>query len=568
MPRSRHTLLVAGIVLGGCLLRALFLSHDALWVDEAESAINALTILEHGYPTDHYLGMPIYENTLVRPWPESEEYEFKDISYSRRGMAIYHGWLPLYAIAAALSAAGFAPDQPAETPVATHAAAELTRRTVVPRLPSLAFSAVFLLCLYRLGRELQGRELGLAVLLAAACCEPVVWFGWQARYYAATLAFSAATALWILKLGKDRRLSTAAVLGLLLVLLFHCHSLSFLIMAAVLACSLPRCLAQPRPLLRLGVLGAIVAAGTVPWMIATGFLGEAPAIPMAWTLLGPHDFAAYALRFPTLSLVVGLGLAAPLITRFCSRRLPPQTASALAERQGTLTFASPWLLIALLAFSFLIPAASHFTRRLTLVLVIPGLLLTASMLSTALRVLRGKASPAWTSLATAGLLLALGKLPFSEKQGSFGAEVPHLVAMVNRWPLRPGTKLYATPNDHLVMTYYTGLPFQSIAAVRRSFLDSYPGDVIILEGQSADEQVRNPFVNGQIVSPNYFRVMEIPLRSGRSFTDDDRAGNTPVAVLSRPLAERLFGSENPVGKRIKLPELLSLSTKENRIGCR
>ena len=82
-------------------LRARNLGWPPLWADEAESAINALTIVAEGLPTDHHLGLPIYENTLVRPWPESAEYEFRDISYSDRGLAVYHGWIPLYAIAGA-----------------------------------------------------------------------------------------------------------------------------------------------------------------------------------------------------------------------------------------------------------------------------------------------------------------------------------------------------------------------------------------------------------------------------------------------------------------------------------
>jgi hypothetical protein len=46
--------------------------------------------------------------------------------------------------------------------------------------------------------------------------------------------------------------------------------------------------------------------------------------------------------------------------------------------------------------------------------------------------------------------------------------------------LSDDTRLYATPNGHLVMTYYTGLPIQSVAPIRKTFLDSYPGPVVII----------------------------------------------------------------------------------------
>src|SRR3954452_18663121 len=91
------------ILIAGILIRMQNLDTRPLWVDEAESSINALTILEHGVPTDSYLGVPIFENTHVWQWPESPEYEFRDVSYSDKHLAVYHGWLPLYSIAASLA---------------------------------------------------------------------------------------------------------------------------------------------------------------------------------------------------------------------------------------------------------------------------------------------------------------------------------------------------------------------------------------------------------------------------------------------------------------------------------
>ena len=105
----REKALAGALVLLALVLRGAWLGSPLLWIDEAESAINALTIVDHGVPVDHHLGLPLYENTLVRPWPESAEYEFRDLSYSDRGLAVYHSWLPLYAIAGALRLAGVTP---------------------------------------------------------------------------------------------------------------------------------------------------------------------------------------------------------------------------------------------------------------------------------------------------------------------------------------------------------------------------------------------------------------------------------------------------------------------------
>jgi putative ABC transport system permease protein len=55
-----------------------------------------------------------------------------------------------------------------------------------------------------------------------------------------------------------------------------------------------------------------------------------------------------------------------------------------------------------------------------------------------------------------------------------------------------------------------------------------------------------------VVTPDYFRVMRVPLLRGRDFTDRDDAGSTMVAVVSEPLARKIFPGEDPVGKHITI----------------
>jgi predicted permease len=55
------------------------------------------------------------------------------------------------------------------------------------------------------------------------------------------------------------------------------------------------------------------------------------------------------------------------------------------------------------------------------------------------------------------------------------------------------------------------------------------------------------------VSPGYLKVMGIPLLSGRFFDDHDRQGGEYVIVIDDVMAKLAFGSENPVGKRIWIP---------------
>jgi putative ABC transport system permease protein len=54
------------------------------------------------------------------------------------------------------------------------------------------------------------------------------------------------------------------------------------------------------------------------------------------------------------------------------------------------------------------------------------------------------------------------------------------------------------------------------------------------------------------IEGDYFRAMGMPLRRGRAFTAQDRAGAPPVAIISQTLADLEFPGENPLGKRINI----------------
>jgi predicted permease len=52
------------------------------------------------------------------------------------------------------------------------------------------------------------------------------------------------------------------------------------------------------------------------------------------------------------------------------------------------------------------------------------------------------------------------------------------------------------------------------------------------------------------VSPNYFRVMGIPLLSGRLFNQQDIADAPRVTLISKALAQRYFPNQDPIGKQL------------------
>jgi predicted permease len=59
-----------------------------------------------------------------------------------------------------------------------------------------------------------------------------------------------------------------------------------------------------------------------------------------------------------------------------------------------------------------------------------------------------------------------------------------------------------------------------------------------------------PLALATTATPDYLKVMNIPLQRGRFFDDQDRIGNEPVVVIDEVLAQRAFGGTDPVGKRL------------------
>jgi predicted permease len=53
------------------------------------------------------------------------------------------------------------------------------------------------------------------------------------------------------------------------------------------------------------------------------------------------------------------------------------------------------------------------------------------------------------------------------------------------------------------------------------------------------------------VSPDYFRVMRIPLLQGRFFSEQDSPSNPNAAIISETLARRYFPNQDPIGRQMR-----------------
>ena len=73
---------------------------------------------------------------------------------------------------------------------------------------------------------------------------------------------------------------------------------------------------------------------------------------------------------------------------------------------------------------------------------------------------------------------------------------------------------------------------------------------IAAEGQTAEEESRNPAVDYEVVTPDFFATFGIPRVRGRGFTDADRDGSLPVAIVSESMSRHYWPGSDPIGKRL------------------
>ena len=115
--------------------------------------------------------------------------------------------------------------------------------------------------------------------------------------------------------------------------------------------------------------------------------------------------------------------------------------------------------------------------------------------------------------------------------------------------------------DPEIATFYADLRkrFESIPGVSSATLSQSS----IISAGRAGPAIRGPMKIGAVTiegarvmaaGPRFLTTMQIPILAGREIDDRDQPGSTPVAVISERLARTYFGNENPVGRRITLPD--------------
>jgi len=79
---------------------------------------------------------------------------------------------------------------------------------------------------------------------------------------------------------------------------------------------------------------------------------------------------------------------------------------------------------------------------------------------------------------------------------------------------------------------------------------NYVGHSFVIDGRPPVPVGAEPETQTLSVMGDYFRVMQIPIRTGRGFTTMDREGQPLVAVVNEEMVRKFFPHENPIGARI------------------
>ena len=258
-----------------------------------------------------------------------------------------------------------------------------------------------------------------------------------------------------------------------------------------------------------GVAGAGVAYLMMKWIVA---LIPASALPPAVDI----GMDTSALLF-TLIVAIGTGVLFGIVPAV--RAASPTLLGALKHGGHATTLGSP-------------------ARRIRSVLVVAEIALAFVLLVGSGQLMRSffkllEVDPGFVSanVLTAGLPITQKQHPDPVELNTYLASIRAAVEAV------PGVRETAITSVLPLRGWGYGLPY-SIA------------------GRGQVDRGYRPSAFFKIVSPSYFHALGIERLAGRVLSDNDRVGTPRVALINETLAKREFANEDPIGKRILVPELV------------
>ena len=103
-----------------------------------------------------------------------------------------------------------------------------------------------------------------------------------------------------------------------------------------------------------------------------------------------------------------------------------------------------------------------------------------------------------------------------------------------------------------VVASVKSLPGVETASTSRGLPIGWGGQNFVTAEQPNPPAGQVPGANYVIAGPDYFRVLQIPLRSGRAFNDHDTQKADNVVILNEELARLSWPGQDPLGKQLRV----------------
>lgn len=212
-----------------------------------------------------------------------------------------------------------------------------------------------------------------------------------------------------------------------------------------------------------------------------------------------------------------------------------------------------------LAVAFLLTLASGLFFGLAPVLHVPRGRWSASARATSSRVGRNASRALVTSEVALSVVLLSGaaltaRTFVSLRQVDPGFEIEDRTSVSLVLPSR-----YDSDPSILALVDAITERFRALPSVRdvgylsrAPFAGAGTGTHLTVEGREQAE--RGLYYASRLVGPSWFSAAGIPVLAGRAFEDSDAVGAERVALANRTFARRVFGDENPIGRRVSTVE--------------
>ncbi|MFH0988942.1 MAG: glycosyltransferase family 39 protein [bacterium] len=244
---------IALLLIISSFLFLLNLGNHYLWQDEAQTALIAQTVLDHGIPLGHD-----GRNSLS----QEEGAEFgSDRIYK------WHPWLTFYILAGFFKLFGVS--------------------TLTARLPFALFGIGTILMTYLLAKQIVNTRTAFLTAFLLMLCVPFILLSKQCRYYSPSIFFAVLTLTLFLSVVKRGKWETMSALVLCLGVDFHIQSVNYLILASTMALY---SLFIDRKTFRRSFLVLILSTlFVVPWLLYTSDISYRAVYPEMMTLIGMTD---------------------------------------------------------------------------------------------------------------------------------------------------------------------------------------------------------------------------------------------------------------------------------------